>query len=124
MTETRTGARGWKLLLAVGVALAVSSGLSGTAGAQDCTAFLNLFQQGLSDRQIAQATGLRTNDVAACRRQLQRPIVVGPEGPPPVGAAGPAPRRAAGPPPVGAAGPPPVGAAGAPPAGREIKRLP
>jgi hypothetical protein len=124
MIKTRTRVRTRRLVLAFGVTLTVSVGLAGTARAQECTAFLNLFQQGLSDRQIAGATGLTTNDVAACRRQLQRPIVVGPEGPPPVGAAGSAPRRAAGPPPVGAAGPPPVGAAGPPPVGREVKRLP
>jgi len=124
MIKARTGVSSWMLVLVFGVILAPSVGLSGMASAQDCTAFLNLFQQGLSDQQIAGATGLTTNDVAACRRQLQRPIVVGPQGPPPVGAAGPAPRRAAGPPPVGAAGPPPVGAAGPPPVGREIKRLP
>ena len=124
MSKTRTRVRTRRLVLAFGVTLTVSVGFAGMARAQDCTAFLNLFQQGLSDRQIAGATGLTTNDVAACRRQLQRPIVVGPEGPPPVGAAGSAPRRAAGPPPVGAAGPPPVGAAGPPPVGREVKRLP
>jgi hypothetical protein len=123
MIEARTKISSWRLV-AFGVTLTVSVGLAGAARAQDCTAFLNLFQQGLSDRQIAGATGLTTNAVAACRRQLQQPIVVGPQGPPPVGAAGPAPRRAAGPPPVGAAGPPPVGAAGPAPVGREVKRLP
>src|SRR5215475_7667027 len=123
MIDTRTRVRSWKIV-AFGVTLTVSVGLGGMASAQDCTAFLNLFQQGLTDRQIAAATGLTSNDAAACRRQLQQPIVVGPQGPPPVGAAGPPPRRAAGPPPVGAAGPPPVGAAGPPPVGREVKRLP
>jgi hypothetical protein len=87
------------------------------AHAQGCSSLLGLFQQGGKDADIARATGLRVSDVAACRRQLSRPIIVGPEGPPPVDAAGPPPRRAAGPPPVGAAGPPPRGAAGPPPFG-------
>ncbi len=85
---------------------------------------LGLFQQGLSTNEIARDTGLTHSQVDACRRQLQQPIFVGPEGAPPQGAAGPAPRNAAGPPPVGAPGPPPVGAAGPPPVGRVIKRLP
>ncbi|HVO26182.1 MAG TPA: hypothetical protein VMW56_21410 [Candidatus Margulisiibacteriota bacterium] len=124
MIDGRSRVRSWRLGLGIGLTLTVSVAVGGRASGLDCTAFLSLFQQGLSDKQIARQTGLTTNDVAACRRQLQQPIVVGPQGPPPVGAAGPAPRGAAGPPPVGAAGPPPVGAAGAPPVGREIKRLP
>lgn len=123
MIESRSRIRSWRLLLA-GVAAAASVTFVGVARAQECTALLSLFQQGLSNVQIARNTGLTTNNVAACRQTLQRPIIVGPEGPPPIGAVGPAPRNAAGPPPVHAAGPPPVGAAGPPPVGREIKRLP
>jgi len=92
--------------------------------AQDCGWLLGSFQQGLSTDEIARDTGLTANQVETCRRQLQQPIFVGPEGAPPQGAVGPAPRNAAGSPPVGAAGRPPVGAAGPPPVGREIKRLP
>jgi len=94
------------------------------ACAQDCGWLLGLFQQGLSTQEIAQGTGLTTVQVESCRRQLQQPIFVGPEGAPPHGAVGPAPRNPAGPPPGGAAGPPPAGAAGPPPVGHKIKRLP
>ncbi len=118
MTDARNRVGSWKRVV-FGATLTVSVGLGGLASAQDCTAFVSLFQQGLSDQQIAGATGLTTNDVAACRRQLQPPVMVGPQGPPPMGAAGPPPFGAAGPPPVGAAGRPPVGAAG-----REGKRVP
>ena len=124
MIDARNRVGSWKLVV-LGVTLTLSVGCGAIASAQDCTALLNLFQQGLSDQQIAGATGLTTNDVAACRRQLQPPIVVGPQGPPPMGAAGPPPLGAAGRPPMGAAGPPPVGAGGPPPvgaAGREPKR--
>jgi hypothetical protein len=124
MTNMRTRVSTERLGLLFGVSLIVNVGLAATVPAQDCTAFVNLFQQGLSDRQIAGATGLTINDVAACRRQLQHPIVVGPQGPPPIGAAGPPPLGAAGPPPLGAAGPPPAGAAGAPRVGIEGKRVP
>ena len=123
MVESQGRIRSWALLLA-GVAVAVSVTSVGVARAQECTTLLSLFQQGLNDVEIARSTGWTSNNVAACRRQLQRPIIVGPQGAPPVGAAGPAPRNAAGPPPVGAAGPPPVGAAGPPPVGHEVKRLP
>jgi len=99
--------------------------ISGTdAWAQGCSSLLSLFQQGRSNVEIARMTGLPSDGIAACRRELSQPIVVGPEGPPPRDAAGPAPRRAAGPPPVGAVGPPPVGAAGPAPVGREVKRIP
>ena len=124
MIEIRTKAGSWRVLPVVFVALMLGVGSASAVYGQDCTAFLSLFQQGLTDAQVAGAAGITTNDAAACRRQLQRPIVVGPQGPPPVGAAGPAPRNAAGPPPRGAAGPPPIGAAGPPPVGREVKRLP
>ena len=122
MSETQAKIRSWR----VGVATLIALGLTcaGGAQAQDCPSLLGLFQQGRSDVEIARRMGLTTNDVAFCRSQLQRPIVVGPEGAPPVGAVGPVPRGAAGPAPRGAAGPPPLGAAGAPPVGREVKRLP
>ena len=123
MIELRSRTRNLGLLLA-GAVVAASVTFVGFARAQECTALLSLFQQGLSDVEIARSTGWTPNNVAACRRSLQRPIVVGPEGAPPVGAAGPAPRGAVGPPPVRAAGPPPVGAAGPPPVGHEVKRLP
>jgi len=94
------------------------------ARAQDCVSLLDLFQQGRSVVEISRLTGLTTTDVADCRRELSRPIHVGPAGPPPLGAAGPAPRGAAGRPPIGAAGAPPIGAAGPPPIGRDVRRLP
>ncbi len=90
----------------------------------DCGSLLSLFQEGRSTVEIARMTGLTSTEVGDCRRELSRPIFVGPEGVPPYGAAGPPPRNAAGPPPGGAAGPPPVGPAGPPPKGREVKRLP
>lgn len=124
MRQMRTRVGSWRVLIVASAVGAMSVTWTAAARAQDCTSLLSLFQQGLSDGDIAQATGLRTNNVAACRRELQRPIFVGPAGAPPVGAAGPAPGKAAGPAPRGAAGPPPVGAAGPPPAGREVKRLP
>jgi hypothetical protein len=123
MSESQSGTRMWTLLRAA-AAVAASVTLVGAARAEECTTLLSLFQQGLSNVEIARSTGWTTNNVAACRRELQQPIIVGPQGPPPVGAAGPAPRSAAGPPPRGAAGPPPVGAAGPPPVGHEVKRLP
>lgn len=123
MIESQGRIRIWGLLLA-GAALAASVTFVGVARAQECTTLLGLFQQGLSNVEIARATGWPSNNVASCRSALQRPIIVGPAGAPPVGAAGPAPRNAAGPPPVGAAGPPPVGAAGPPPVGHEVRRLP
>lgn len=94
------------------------------AQANDCMTLLPLFQQGGSDAQIAQYTGLPLAAVNSCRGQLSRPIYVGPAGAPPMGAVGPPPGGAAGRPPLGAAGPPPMGAAGAPPVGRDVKRLP
>jgi len=115
MNESRAGIGSWRLWLA-GVTMAASLALAGAARAQECTTLLSLFQQGLGNVEIARRTGWTTNNVAACRRELQRPIVVGPAGAPPVGAAGPAPGNAAGPPPVRAAGPPPVG--------HEVRRLP
>jgi hypothetical protein len=110
------------VLLAVGIAVA-----------QDCTALLGLFQQGMNSADIARMTGLTVSQVELCRGNLSQPAVVGPQGPLPLGAAGPPPLGAAGPPPVGAAGPsvgavgpmpggaagpPPVGAAGPPPVNR------
>ena len=123
MSESQSRIGSWGLWLA-GVTMAASVTLVGAAHAQECTTLLSLFQQGYSNVEIARTTGWTSNNVAACRHELQRPIVVSPAGPPPVGAAGPAPHNAAGPPPRGAAGPPPIGAAGPPPIGREIKRLP
>jgi hypothetical protein len=108
-------------------AVAVVGGVlaaAAAASAQECTSLLPLFQAGRSDEEIAHGTGWNINDVHWCRRDLSRPIEVGPAGVPPARAAGPPPVKAAGPPPVGAAGPPPVGAAGPPPVGRTIKRLP
>jgi len=124
MCEMRTRIGSWQVLIVAAVVATMSIAWAATARAQDCTSLLSLFQQGLSDADIARATGLPTNSVASCRRDLQRPIVVGPAGPPPLGAAGPPPVGAAGPPPVGAAGRPPLGAAGPPPVSREVKRLP
>ncbi len=106
------------------VAVAGMLSAAAVASAQDCTSLLPLFQRGGSDEEIAHGTGLNINDVRWCRRELSRPIEVGPAGVPPAGAAGPPPAKAAGQPPMGAAGPPPMGAAGAPPGGRTIKRLP
>lgn len=97
--------------------------LSFPAQATDCMTLLPLFQQGGSDAQIAQYTGLPFAVVQSCRGELTRPIYVGPAGAPPAGAAGPPPVGAAGRPPLGAAGPPPMGAAGAPPVGRDVQRL-
>lgn len=94
------------------------------ARGQDCGFLLGLFQQGLSTTEIARGTGLGTNEVEACRRELRRPIFVGPQGPPPLNAAGPPPKNAPGPPPLGAAGRPPLGAAGPPPVGHDVRRLP
>ncbi len=94
------------------------------AYATDCMVLLGAFQQGRSNVEIGRMSGLTATEVQDCRRELSRPIFVGPDGAPPVGAAGPAPRNAAGPPPIGAAGAPPSGAAGPPPVGREVKRLP
>lgn len=123
MRQPRTTSAGWRLIDGT-LAAAVVLLCAGSAPAQDCGWLLGLFQQGLSTEDIARNAGLTPNQVDACRRQLQQPIFVGPEGAPPQGAVGPAPRNAAGPPPVGAAGKPPVGAVGPPPVGREIKRLP
>lgn len=124
----------WQLTFGI-LALAFVAGvvaLGSPARAQDCTALLDMLQQGLGSAEIARITGLPVNSVEECRRELSRPIRVGPAGPPPLGAAGPPPlgaagpppRGAAGPPPFGAAGPPPFGAAGPPPVGRDVKRLP
>jgi hypothetical protein len=124
MCKMRTNMSIGRVLIVASVVGVLTVAWTAGARAQNCTSLLSLFQQGLSDADIAQAAGWHTNSVAACRRDLQRPIVVGPSGAPPVGAAGPAPGNAAGPPPRGAAGPPPIGAAGPPPVGREVKRLP
>jgi hypothetical protein len=90
-----------------------------TARAQECTALLDMLQQGMSSARIAGITGLSVDEVEGCRRQVSQPIFVGPAGSPPLGAAGPVPRGAAGPPPMGAPGPPPIGAAGPPPVGHK-----
>jgi hypothetical protein len=124
MNAMQTRSRSWGPIVIVASVLSLAATWVSVARAQDCNALLGLLQQGRSNVEIARQTGLTSNDVAFCRTQLQRPIVVGPDGAPPVGAAGSAPINAAGPPPVGAAGPPPVGAAGPPPVGRAIKRLP
>src|SRR5574337_1069128 len=107
MTPPCENSGAWRLLgftLATAVVLLCPVPVRG----QDCGWLLGLFQQGLSTGEIARDTGLTGNQVEACRRQLQQPIFVGPEGAPPQGAVGPAPRNAAGPPPVG----------------HEVKRLP
>ena len=109
------------LLVAI---IAAAGGAISEVQATDCESLLSLFQQGRSTVEIARLSGLTSNEVRACHRELSQPVFIGPEGAPPVRAAGPPPRKAAGPPPVGAAGPPPVGAAGPPPVGREVKRLP
>lgn len=92
--------------------------------ANDCMALLPLFQRGLSDPEIAAETQLPFAVVESCRRELSRPLPVGPAGAPPMGAVGAPPAGAAGRPPLGAAGPPPMGAAGPPPVGRDVQRLP
>ncbi|MCX8071329.1 MAG: hypothetical protein N3C12_02590 [Candidatus Binatia bacterium] len=92
--------------------------------ANDCVILLPLFQQGLSDAEIAAQTRLPFAVVESCRRELSRPLPAGPAGVPPAGAVGPPPGGAAGRPPSGAAGPPPFGAPGPPPVGRDIQRLP
>jgi hypothetical protein len=81
-------------------------------------------QQGLSDREISRLADLPVNVVRNCRRDLQRPIRVGPDGYPPLNAPGAPPLGAAGPAPRNPAGPPPGGAAGPPPVGRDIQRVP
>jgi hypothetical protein len=106
------------------VALAALLWAESAARAADCVALLPLFQRGGSDAQVAEATGLPFAAVSSCRRELSRPVYVGPAGAPPMGAAGPPPMGAAGRPPMGAAGAPPMGAAGPPPVGRDVKRLP
>jgi hypothetical protein len=108
----------------VAAAVAALSMLAGVASAQDCTTLLSLFQQGRRSTEIARMTGLTTTEVESCRRQLRRPIFVGPAGVPPVNAAGPPPRNPAGPPPRNPAGPPPRNPAGPPPVGHEVQRLP
>jgi len=130
----------WKRRLVTVVVSLAGAVTAAPVAAQECVALLPLFQQGRGDAEIAAITGLSTNSVGACRRELSRPLGVGPAGAPPaaavgpppvnapgrppIGAAGVPPARAAGAPPVGAAGAPPAGAAGAPPVGRDIKRLP
>lgn len=91
---------------------------------QFCESLLGPFQQGYSDREIARLADLPLHTVRNCRRDLQKPIQVGPEGYPPVNSAGPPPRGAAGPAPRNPAGPPPVGAPGGAPVGRQIQRVP
>jgi hypothetical protein len=98
--------------------------LAPPAEAQFCESLLGPFQQGYSDREIARLADLPVNTVRNCRRDLQRPIQVGPEGFPPVNGAGAPPRGAAGPAPRNPAGPPPVGAPGGAPVGRQIQRVP
>jgi hypothetical protein len=126
MTTHRTRFWNWTLggALVWGVITAAVLSCAAPAPAQDCTPLLGLFQQGRNTTEISRMTGLNRNQVESCRKELSKPIYVGPAGAVPLGAVGPGPRNAAGPPPVGAAGPPPVGAAGAPPVGREVKRLP
>ncbi|GIW45991.1 MAG: hypothetical protein KatS3mg077_3273 [Candidatus Binatia bacterium] len=94
------------------------------AHANDCMVLLPLFQRGLSDADIAAETQLPFAVVESCRRELSRPLPVGPAGAPPMGAPGAPPAGAAGRPPMGAAGQPPMGAAGPPPVGRDVQRLP
>ncbi len=120
MCDMRTRIRGWRVPVLAAVVATVGVAWIPAASAQDCAPLLSLFQQGLGDADIAQATGLRTDSVAACRRALQSPNIVGPAGPAPFGAAGRPPVGAAGPPPLGAAGRPPLGAAGRPP----VKQVP
>lgn len=120
MARPRGSMRRW--VLAGGLAGALAAVRPATA--IECTLLLGLFQQGASDAEIASVTGASLSVVNECRRELRRPVFVGPTGLPPVGAAGAPPAGAAGPPPVGAAGRPPAGAAGPPPVGRELRRLP
>lgn len=93
------------------------------AAGQSCVDLLEPMRAGLSDRQIARIMGLSMAEVGFCRRELQRPMRIGPAGPSPQGAAGPPPFGAVGPPPFGAMGPPPFGAAGPSPAGTTLRRL-
>ncbi len=126
MAEHRQRNRKWTVLAALLAAAVVGSGVATMARAESCALLLGAFQQGASDEEIAQATGFAVNDVSGCRRELSRPIFVGPSGVPPVGAAGVPPRGSAiGPPPSGSAvGPPPIGGPGPAPVGREVRRLP
>lgn len=113
------------LLGVLWIALAVSFfAAPPTARGSDCMLLLPLFQRGLSDAEVAQATQLPFAVVESCRQELSRPLPAGPAGVPPVGAAGVPPAGAAGRPPSGAVGPPPIGAPGPPPVGRDIQRLP
>ncbi len=112
-----------KLFSMAAAAALLFVGLAAPASA-DCNALLPLFQQGGSVAQVAQATGLSFAEVDLCRRELSRPVYVGPAGAPPLNAAGAPPLGAAGRPPMGAAGAPPIGAAGPPPLGRDVRRRP
>ncbi|HYD50409.1 MAG TPA: hypothetical protein VEB21_18785, partial [Terriglobales bacterium] len=71
-----------------------------------CMALLDPLRAGYSNGEIAYYWGVAEAEVDHCRRELSRPIVVGPAGPPPKGAVGPPAWRPAGPPALGAAGPP------------------
>lgn len=117
--------RAWLRVAVVSTAGAVVLSASGKpAAAQFCESLLGPMQQGLSDRQISRLADLPVYVVRNCRRDLQRPIRIGPDGSPPVNSAGPPPLGAAGSAPSNPAGAPPFGAAGAPPVGREIQRVP
>jgi len=111
-------------VIALSAIATISLSSSAPADAQFCESLLGPFQAGLSDREIARGANLPVSTVRNCRRDLQRPIQLGPDGFPPVNGAGPPPVGAAGRAPGKAAGPPPVGAAGAPPVGRQIQRVP
>ena len=94
------------------------------ARAQFCESLLGPLQQGYSDREISRLADVPIHTVRNCRRDLQRPIQVGPDGFPPINGAGSPPLGAAGPAPRNPAGPPPVGAPGGAPVGRSIQRVP
>ncbi len=110
MIKKATGVLGVVLLAA----------MAAPCAAGDCGAAQSLLSQGYSVVETARRIGMRSADVAACRRQQTGSSVrlpaararrFGAAGAPPVGAAGPPPISAAGEPPVGAAGPPPGGPA-------------
>ncbi len=111
---------GWALVLGGGLLLFTSAPSYG----QYCYLLIDPLRAGLSNRDIAQRSGLTEADVAFCRRELSRPVLVGPPGMSPHEAIGVPPSGAVGPPPHGAIGPPPFGAMGPPPSSREVKRLP
>jgi hypothetical protein len=108
-----------RIAVAIGVLAVVAP-----ARGQFCESLLGPMQQGLSDREIARLADLPVSTVRNCRRDLQQPIRLGPDGFPPINAPGGPPVGAAGQAPRNPAGPPPVGAPGGPAVGRQMQRVP